>query len=118
LFFFVDLCSIAWMIKGFKSESVRNRYEGYMVPKGGGVCERISLPSSADEFFTKYQKPCKPVVIHVDGGFKSLGWKTDLWNKDYLALKAGHVYVGLEKKTFGSESIIWTNGQSCRIVLS
>jgi len=93
-----DDCIWVWIVSRFYSEVIINRYHGHRVSPGDLV-ERRALPLSSEEFYHQYQDRCKPVILTVPGGFKAMGWNTDLWTEGYLLQRAGDVVVDVEKKT-------------------
>ena len=50
--------------------------------------ERVDLPLSLEDFYFHYHTRRRPVVIRT-GSLAQLGWKTQPWNNEYLAQKAG-----------------------------
>ncbi len=82
-------------------------YEGCTVPTHNMECERIhyrDIPS-AHMFARNYTLPRWPVVIETGpDGFGGLGWRTHLWDDDYLARAIGHVNATFEVKGEGVES--------------
>uniref|UniRef100_A0A6B2LD99 JmjC domain-containing protein n=1 Tax=Arcella intermedia TaxID=1963864 RepID=A0A6B2LD99_9EUKA len=79
-------------------------YSGHVV-QDGDVCEVVDIPASVEEFVEKYQSTHKPVVFRPKGGLAGIGWKTDLWTKEYLLEKIGNPMVWAESTQSGNFGI-------------
>ena len=97
-----------------------NQYRGFLVPANATgaapwLCERISMPARAEDFFDEYVLPRKPVVIRAPAlsvpdlgepaGFSHLGWRTDRWTDDYMVQRAGSLAVEVEKVQESADDI-------------
>jgi mannose-6-phosphate isomerase-like protein (cupin superfamily) len=65
--------------------------------------ERVDFPLSLEDFYFHYHTRRRPVVIHT-GSLAQLGWKTQLWNNEYLAQKAGAQQVVVQRRGSGAYS--------------
>ena len=59
--------------------------------------ERVDFPLSPEDFYLRFYTRRQPVVVRTRS-LAELGWRTQLWNNDYLTYKAGAQEVLVQKR--------------------